>query len=54
MKGFPNIQNRDNEYLIMNAQSCLNPGKRNPTKIRDVDREFTKHLNFNPIQDGSF
>ena len=50
MKGFPNIQNRDYECLIW----CLAMFESCKQKSNNVDREFTKHLNFNPIQDGSF
>ena len=46
MKGLINIQSKDNECFRSCLVRCLNPANKNSAKIRNVDREFGRQLNF--------
>ena len=50
MKGSITIQNQVNECIRWCLVRYLNPVNKNPTKIRKVDREFTKQVNFKCVK----
>ena len=50
MKGFIKNQNEDNECFRRQLVRYLNSVNYNPTKIRNVDKEFANQLNFKGIK----
>ena len=50
MKRFINIQNIDNECFRYCLVRYLNPVNKNSTKIRSVDKELAKQLNFKSVK----
>ena len=53
MKGLINIQNKDNQCFIWCLVRYLKPVNKNPAKIRNIDREFAKQLNFKGVNSSS-
>ena len=50
MKGLNKIQNKNNKFFRECIARYLNPVNKNPAKIRNVEKEFKKHLNFRGIK----
>ena len=50
MKELINIQNEDNECFRWCLVKYLNPVNKKSAKIRNVDKEFTKKLNFKRVK----
>ena len=49
MKGLIDVQNKNNECFRWCIDIYLNLVSKNPPKIRNVDKEFTKQLNFKDV-----
>ena len=50
MKGLINLQNKDNECFRWCHIRHLNPQKKDPQRIKKVDREYIKNLNYSGIE----
>ena len=49
-KGLINLQNRDNECFRWCHVRCLHPQKTNPDRIKKIDKEFVKELNYDGVR----
>ena len=44
VKGLIDIENQNNEYFRCSSIRCLNPVNKSTAEIRNLDKEFAKHL----------